>query len=317
MADVSWTLVVLPDTQHYTDRGATEEAAFAAQLDWIVSERVSRNILHVAHVGDIVENNIADEWAIAKTQISKLDGLVSYTLMVGNHDYYPDELTTPLYNSYFLKGDNSENATLTEIVPGSMYEGTHYSFTAPDGREVMIVGIKWIPNSSERAAWYTLLNNPIYADKTVIVIVHYALSEHPTLKTPAGEPIATRLSPIEQALWTDVTGKAANVQMVFCGHTADGADTNELGGPFTSAYLKSKGVNGNYVHQIVHNAQEATNGGNGWLRFYEFLDDGYTVRCKTYSPYLDQYMTEPRHQFSFILDGLIGDVGSQLLLGAA
>lgn len=299
--DVSWSLVVLPDTQHYTDGGATELAAVAAQFDWIVAQKDFLKIKHVIHVGDIVENNIEAEWEIMKAQISKLDGVLPYTLMVGNHDYYPDELTTPLYNNYFLKGDNSENANLVEIVPGSMYEGTHFSFTAPDGRKIMIAGIKWVPNSSERTAWRNLLNSPEHARKTVIVAIHYALSEHPS-NTANGEPIGDRSSSNEIAIWDDITSRCANIQMVLCGHTSDGPDVDEDGGPFTSAHLKTQGVGGNYVHDIVFNAQEANNGGDGWLRYYEFLKDGRTVRCKTYSPYLKRFMTTPRHRFDFLLD---------------
>ena len=37
-------------------------------------------------------------------------------------------------------------------------------------------------------------------------------------------------------------------------------------------YLKSTGVEGNVVHQMVFNSQFETNGGNGWIRVLEFLE---------------------------------------------
>jgi hypothetical protein len=35
----------------------------------------------------------------------------------------------------------------------------------------------------------------------------------------------------------------------------------------------------------------------GYLRLLEFLPDGETVQVKTYSPFLNKYMTDPEQQF--------------------
>ncbi len=53
-----FTLVVLPDTQHYADRGAATGQEipdlFTNQTRWIVDNREEENIVFVLHAGDIV-----------------------------------------------------------------------------------------------------------------------------------------------------------------------------------------------------------------------------------------------------------------------
>lgn len=95
----AFTLVVIPDTQHYTGLGCkgalesdapVENAHLAAQIDWILANREKENIVFVTHVGDIVEKNRREEWAVAKQQLDRLRGVVPFSLTVGNHDMESD-----------------------------------------------------------------------------------------------------------------------------------------------------------------------------------------------------------------------------------
>ena len=89
-------------------------------------------------------------------------------------------------------------------------------------------------------------------------------------------------------------------EMTFNGHFGgDGA-----------GYLASTSNAGNRVHQMFLNTQFETHGGNGWIRILEFLQDGKTVRVRTYSPFLDLYRTSGDFAFQFQLtpiDFLDGD----------
>jgi hypothetical protein len=95
----AFTLVVVPDTQHYTGRGCkgslasdapVENAHLAAQVEWILNNREKEKIVFVTHVGDIVEENRPEEWAVAKPHLDRLRGVVPFSLTVGNHDMEPD-----------------------------------------------------------------------------------------------------------------------------------------------------------------------------------------------------------------------------------
>ncbi len=91
----AFTLVVIPDTQHYLGKdckhspGSNDPVTnthLQAQVDWIIANRDAQRIAFVTHVGDIVDKNHADQWAVAKQHLDKLRGVVPFALTVGNHD---------------------------------------------------------------------------------------------------------------------------------------------------------------------------------------------------------------------------------------
>jgi hypothetical protein len=90
--------------------------------------------------------------------------------------------------------------------------------------------------------------------------------------------------------WQKLVSRHPNFVLVISGHVG------------VAAYLKSKGVNGNTVHQLVVDYQDIQNGGNAWLRLLQFLPDGKTVRVRDYTPLLDQTAKLPERAFEFVLD---------------
>src|SRR5688572_12658383 len=55
----SFTVAVLPDTQHYSE---TYPATFRAQTEYVAANRKARNIACVLHLGDITNRNTVAEW---------------------------------------------------------------------------------------------------------------------------------------------------------------------------------------------------------------------------------------------------------------
>ena len=89
-------------------------------------------------------------------------------------------------------------------------------------------------------------------------------------------------------MWNELIKLNPNFEMTLNGHVGgDGV-----------GYLKSTGNEGNVVHQMVFNSQFETNGGNGWIRMLEFLNDGTTVHVRTYSPFLNLYRTDAANDFT-------------------
>lgn len=95
MPEEAFTLVIIPDTQSYHGKGckatpdSTESVTNAnleAQVQWIREHRDDQNIVFVSHVGDIVDKNNADQWAVARQHLDQLRGVVPFSLTVGNHD---------------------------------------------------------------------------------------------------------------------------------------------------------------------------------------------------------------------------------------
>ena len=88
-----FTVVMLPDTQMYSWK---DPSVFRAQTQWIVDNRVKENIVFVTHVGDIVDHgNRESEWVHADTAMDILDGLLPYSVAIGNHDYDKENVLSP------------------------------------------------------------------------------------------------------------------------------------------------------------------------------------------------------------------------------
>ena len=92
-----FAIAVLPDTQEYTAalKGGKPEM-LVAQAEWILSNRVSRNIVYMTTEGDISNdgNQIPAEWLRATNALYRLDDPVRtglpdglpWSAVVGNHD---------------------------------------------------------------------------------------------------------------------------------------------------------------------------------------------------------------------------------------
>jgi hypothetical protein len=169
-------------------------------------------------------------------------------------------------------------------------QNAYYDFIAPDGRKMLILSLEWEP----RPAVVTWANQiaalPQYADHTAVLLTHNYLTANGTRSTSTN--VAADNSGEE--LWQGLIRQHENFEMVFNGH---------FGGAGT-AYLQSTGIAGNDVHQLFFNTQFETLGGDGWIRLVEFLDDGQTVRVRTYSPYHDLARTSPAFSFEFEISPL-------------
>lgn len=91
----SFTVVVIPDTQHYLGRGTKAQPDsedpvtnpnFLKLTSWIVQNVQSQRIIFATHVGDIVDRNNHDQWRVARQCMDHLHGVVPYAIAIGNHD---------------------------------------------------------------------------------------------------------------------------------------------------------------------------------------------------------------------------------------
>jgi len=145
-----WTLVVIPDTQHYTANW--KKAPFRHMeiaFEWIKNMKDPLNIEMVQGLGDITESWDNDwQWQNGKKAWHKLEGTVAYMPVMGNHDapyklnqYFPVSLFNHHYfwggdfggieNNYFLMDIGAEKYMFLHIEP---YD--EYSTYRPEG-------IKW------------------------------------------------------------------------------------------------------------------------------------------------------------------------------
>ncbi len=312
------TVVVLPDTQYYA---SSFPFIFAAQTRWIAEQHSERNIALAIHLGDIVDaSNDRAQWTVANSSMRVLDGLVPYVLVPGNHgtdanrvgpidDYFAPS-TMPWITETMTTGRIENNYTLVNIGP----------------RQWLVLGLEFGPRDVVLAWADRVLK--AHPGIPVIVVTHAYLDQNGKRYNLAMSgldetqpnfqpfiPQAFDYTPREgindgEQIWQKIILPNSNVRLVFCGH-ANGA-----------ARLTSLRPDSSSVHQMLSDYQWLSSGAltpvgdSGYLRLLEFDYAKKKIRAQTYSPYLDQFMTDDANQFTLDLDLKnlpVGATGTQAL----
>jgi len=292
-----FSIVVLPDTQNYTDSSfGGSPKYFYDQTNWIKANKKKRNIVMVAHVGDIVQNPQATaQWDIASEAFQTIDREVPYILCLGNHDIADDQGRQPgarhtLLNDYFpprrftdnpLYGNNfGADARVHFLEPDK--SDNYYLLFAGGGMKFLIVALEFKPRD-ETLAWANTVV-AAHPDHRCIILTHGYLDA--SAQRSMGKYAIEGNAPAD--IWDKLVSRHENIFLVLCGHI--------LG----DSFLTSTAAAGNQVHQILTDYQNdyVGGGGSGYLRIMTFFPDTQTIENQTYSPSLDAYLTGPTSQFS-------------------
>lgn len=298
----SWTMVVLPDPQTYV-KFERNQGIFDIMTAWVAENVDPLNIKMVLCTGDLVEqNNVLrgvgangnqssiSQWRAVDRSISRLDHNVRYILAAGNHDfgyksvenrhtYYDAHITAdrnPL-NEEMLR-ENYFNQAGMPTLADALFE-----WKDPNGIPYLFLNLEFAPRN-EVIDWAAkAIGQDKYKDHRVIVLTHSYMNAK-------NERIIKENYPIEngnygQAIWDKLINPSRNVVMVIAGHIGAPDDQKKH-----MAFKQDKKADGHMVTQMVFNAQALGggwhgNGGDGWLRYLEFMPDGVTVRVKTFSPF--------------------------------
>jgi hypothetical protein len=301
-----FTIIIMPDTQHYTEKnfGGLPEI-FTSQTKWIKNHKDSLNIVHVIHVGDIVNRNTDIEWERADKSMGILDNVVPYSLAVGNHDMGPGGYTTTREVDKFNKTFPVERFKSGPGWGGIFQQGhmeNCFRFFNAGGSDYMVLTLEFGPRN-EVLQWADSIVT-LHSKHRVIVSTHCYLSFDNTLVDAKDRWNPQKYGIMDfghantgKGIWEKFIKKHENIFLVVCGHIAnDGA-----------GQLISVGDKGNYVYQILSNYQHfvhgSVNGGNGFLRIMTFYPDEKRISVKTYSPFIDKFMIHPEHEFDIDLSG--------------
>lgn len=305
-----YSIVVLPDTQFYA-MGWPD--VFDAQARWIVDNRDAQGIAFVLHAGDIVDSDTPEQWMNANHSLSLLDGNVPYVLTAGNHDYSNLADRMGMAAHYFPVSRLAQSPTF-----GGTFEEGHvennYSLLPAGGGRWLVLSLEFGPRDQVVAWADTILKR--YGDVPAMIVTHAYLyagnvrydrngppqSYSPGMYVMAGQN-GSSINDGED-LWRKLILPNHNVQFVFCGHVV--GDGHSLG--FATGRLTSARPDGSRVHQILANYQYClggpcteVHGGNGYLRLLRISPADRVVHVQTYSPYLDQSLTDDGNQFDLEL----------------
>lgn len=286
LEDYAYSFAVLGDTQilakNYPEK-------YTALYDWVLGNVESKKIKFVLGLGDITNDSTAAEWELAKKNIHRMDGIVPYSLVRGNHD---------------------TESTMMKFFPISDYKdklgGTYDGKSIFNSWQELIVGeVKYLIFTLDYGAKDAVLNwaSEIIAahpQHNVIITTHaYLFRDGTTLDAGDVVPPSNKGSSYNNGdhMWDKLMKKHENIVLVLSGH--DPCDY--------VVCTQTKGDNGNVVTQFLIDPQgvDKAQSGVGLVTMFYFSADGKTMQVETYSTDKNAYFLE-ENQFTVTLD-LAGD----------
>ncbi|MBQ7354068.1 MAG: metallophosphoesterase, partial [Clostridia bacterium] len=282
LKDYAYSFAVVGDTQ-IVNYFYPEE--LSKIYDWIVDNVEEKNIQYVFGLGDITDKDLTAEWNRANENFAKLDGLVPYSVIRGNHDsiekFDANVATNATYTSQFdgfYGTDSALNSWRTLTVGQTEYLMITLDYGASD----------------EVLAWAgdIIASHP---DHKVIITTHaYLYRDGTTLDQGDVCPPATSGGYNNgDHMWEKLISKYENISLVMSGH--DPCDNVVV--------TQSIGEHGNVVTQMLVDPQgiDKREGATGMVTMLYFSEDGSEVQVETYSTVREKYYLE-ENQFSFEMD---------------
>jgi hypothetical protein len=291
-AGPDFVMALLPDTQFYVSSlNGGVPGMFYAQAEWIVTNRVARNIAYAAQLGDISQNGDVTgssanttEWRNATNAMYRLENPVRtalaagipYGVAVGNHDQEPIGTaagTTLHYNRYF---------GIPHFAGKDYYAGhygtnndNHFDFFSASGLDFVVLYFEYDEDANpDVLAWGNEVLRTNAHRRAIVVTHNFGNTQTPLSFSAQG-------AAIYNALKTN-----SNLFLLLAGHvTGEGSRVDTY--------------NGNIVRTFVQDFQGWTNGGNGFMRTLEFSPSNNLVIVQTFSPWTGEYEIDDNSEFYF------------------
>lgn len=245
--------------------------------DWIVENKEKKKIAYVMGLGDITDKSMPSEWQNAAQQIAKLDGVVDYSLVRGNHD-----VTYPF------------NDTFNKEPYISSFDGQYDYKLENTWRKFEVCGVKYliftldVGPDDDVLAWAGEIIED-HPDYNVIITTHVYLGSAGTrLSEGSAAKYGGKNEP--EVMWDKLFKKHENIVMVISGHVS-------------SDYVvttRETGEKGNQVIQMLVDPQgvDGELGPTGMITMLYFSENGSKVTLETYSTVNKAYFF-PNNQYEF------------------
>ena len=283
VTDYAYSFAVVGDTQiiSYEDPDNLHKI-----YDWIIDNKENENIQFVFGLGDITDRDTDAEWIIAKEQIHRMDGVVPYSVIRGNHD------GSGQYLKYFPYSDYAD------VLAGSYDETMFNTFQKLTVGETnyLIVNLD-VGASDEVLAW---ANDVVaaHSNYNVIVTTHAYLDYDGNWIDDSFYVAPTVLGFPNNGddIWEKFVSKHANISLVLCGHV----DNDNI------TVTTAVGDHGNTVTQMLIDPQglDAGYGSTGMVAMLYFSEDGKNVDVRYYSTVRESYFRD-ENQFAMEMPGVV------------
>lgn len=273
----TFTIVALPDTQFYSESYPT---IFTSQTQWIVNNQAAQNIAFVAQQGDLVNNDEPYQWANATSAMYLLDGTtprLPWGTCPGNHDMNQNaDAFAESYDANFGPAHFAGQSWYGGACNNSSYQ----TFDA-GGRTYLVMDLQYDAPATMRD-W-----------------VQGVIDAHPGMPTIVNTHDYLDLdgrTGYGDALWDAFISPNPQIFAVLCGH---------MHGEFAQTSINAAGKP---VFELLADFQDDPNGGDGYLRLYQFDEANSAIHVETYSPYDTSggaggtYQTDPSSQFDLSMN---------------
>ena len=282
VTDYAYSFVAVGDTQNVCKK---EPEKMAKIYDWIVANVESKKIKYVFGMGDITNDSSIKEWTVAKEEHAKLDGLVPYSVLRGNHDVSFD------MNKFFVTDTYK-----------AQFEGFYEEGKVDNSWRTITIGeVDYLMLTIDYAPKKAILDwageiIAAHPHHRVIISTHcYLYRDGNTVNKdsqyapdPSGK-LTDKMSNGDQ-IWDYLIRKHENIFMVLSGHIA--CDDVLM--------TEAKGDHGNTVYQFLIDPQDLDNsiGATGMIAILYFSEDGKKVSVEQYSTVREKFYRN-ESQFSF------------------
>ncbi len=270
----TYTIALLPDPQYTNDHHPKK---LPNTFDWLLENKEKQNIQYFIGLGDMTDHSKNPEWERITTQYARLDGIIPYSLVRGNHDGAAlfdanHNSKTPYYkyvqeNGGMMKEKSVINTYLLFEVGDVKYMIINLDFGATDDV------LSWVDSVLEA--------NP---DRRAIIATHGYMNRDGT--TLDRDDYASPNKYDEawnsgEEMWEKCFKKHANVHMIVSGHIS----VDDI------ICTETKGDNGNIVYQFLIDTQGTDDklAGAGFIALMHFTEDGNHARVEYYSATYKKY----------------------------
>lgn len=298
-----WSIMFIPDIQNLTQTVHGYDQVWYNMADWIVENIEDENVKHVIGAGDSTWDNLDGDYAIAREGFDKFTNLVSWSNMVGNHEYdwSIDGRDSTRYQQYFGE----------EYIAGTAASGTYVGcFDDPAGLTTTensyyrfsVNGVKWMVLQLEYFPRLSVLEwaeevARSYPEDNIIFTTHgyiggdgnYITSGNPQgINGGSASDGTDYLGTTTEPIWNTYLKDCENIKLILCGHSTNGT------GAIVERYETN--TNGDTVPVLMINAQDKdlSEPGKdtayydydalGMISILRFSADGTQVALQYYAP---------------------------------
>ena len=268
-SQIAYSMAFLGDTQVVNDEYPEK---LHLLYDWILEKKDELNIRYVMGLGDITNRNLPREWELAAEQYNRLNGVIPWGVVIGNHDgsrEYNGAFNTPEYRAscagFFEEGkiDNS------------------YRFLTVGDNKYIIFTLEYGPRD-EVMEWAGRLIDQNSDCKAIVTTHCYLFRDGTTLDEGDVCPPSLGGRPNNgDHMWDKFVRKHRTIQLVINGHD-----------PFDMVVAtQEKGDHGNLVTQLLIDPQgtDASLHGACLVCILGFSEDGKRLYVRYYSADRNMY----------------------------